>query len=146
MNTILNACGPIINNLGTNCNDVEIVCIICATTVLVIIILSIASCCWHSKSLAAEADLKKHEFEREEARKNNEQSRKHADEDRKNNANAAKSAPTQKTNSEKATELLKELAAIVKPKDGDINNDILNQVVDIYEKLKKDFNDEKSAQ
>lgn len=145
MNTILNACTPIISNHETNCNDVEIVYIVCATIVLIIIILSFASCCWHSKNLAAEADLKKQEFERGETRKDNEQKRKQADEDRKNNSNANKSTPPQKTSSEKATDLLKELSAIVKSKEGDINKDTLNKVVDIYEKLKKDFNDEKLA-
>lgn len=153
MNTVLNACAPVINAAGTNCCDVKIVMIVCITIGIIVLIVAIAAYKWHKKSLCAELnlkekelELKKEEFEREEKRKENEQKRRWAEEDRKKkeNSNAIESTPPQRTNSEKAAELLEELTALVKPKEGNINKDTLDLIVNLYKKLKKDFDDEKT--
>lgn len=118
MNIIMSACAPIIKEATTNCCDVKIVISICITVGIIVLIIATATCEWHEKSLNVEIELKKQEFE-------------------------SKTASSQKTNSEKATDLLKELSALVKSKEGDVNKETLDQMVDIYKTLKKDFDDEK---
>lgn len=140
MNTIMNACAPVINEATTNCCDVEIVISICITVAVIVLIVAIAAYLWHRKSLSTEVELKEKELEFEKVRKNNEQM------SNTGNANVAKSTPSQKTNSEKAKDLLKELSALVKPKEGDINKDILDHMVALYDKLKKGFDDEKTTE
>lgn len=129
MNTILNVCAPVINEAMTNCCDVEIVMIVCKTVGVIVLIIAIATCVWHCLSLCALNKMKEQEL---------------AIEKEKNNKEKDIKVP-EKTNSEKATGLLKELTALVKPKEGDVNKEKLDQMVELYKKLKKDFDDDEAV-
>ena len=131
MNTILNACAPVINAAATNCNDVTIVITICIAIVLIVLAIAVASCIWHCQSLCAARKMKEQELAVEK--------------EKMNGSKQQVTAAPEKTNSQKTTELLKELAAMVKTKDGDFNKDTIDQMVELYKQLKKDFDDEKSA-
>ena len=131
MNTILNACAPVINAAATNCSDVEIVKIICITVGIVVFIIAAATSIWHCQSLCAARKMKEQELAVEK--------------EKMNGSKQQVTAAPEKTNSQKTTELLKELAAMVKTKDGDFNKDTIDQMVELYKQLKKDFDDEKSA-
>ncbi len=132
MNTVLNACAPVINAAATNCNDVTIVITICIAIVIIVLMIAVAACIWHCQSLWAARKMKEQEWA--------------AEKEKMNSSKQQVTAAPEKTNSQKTTELLKELAAMVKPKDGDFNKDTIDQMVELYKQLKKDFDDEKSAE
>ena len=72
MNTILNACAPVINAAATNCCDVEIVKIICITVGIVVFIIAAATCIWHCQSVSNAIKMKEQEIEYEKEKRKSE--------------------------------------------------------------------------
>lgn len=134
---VVDSTQPYIQEAGTNCNDVAIVFLICATIVAIALITKCAILSWKSKEIKAEE--KKREFQKEKEKIESER-RQAADDKNRNNMLEDESRKKKAVLLEKELQILKELC--YETKDGDTQ---LKAYGDDIERYFKEINSERGV-
>ena len=135
---------PVVKEAETNCNDVTIAIIICATAVLIVLIVAVAARLWRKQSKDEAIELNKQKQQHEKDMKEREFEHNEKEDNRKKVQYFEKLAKEQehergKNNYQKYEEFVEKMVNLAKNSEGTINEDILIKLFETFDTFKDKF-------
>lgn len=135
---VVSACQPSIPETQANWADVEIAKWICLTVIVVALIIAITIGYCYRKRIIAEKEQEQMKFDNQQAEENNKQQRE-IERDKYEESKKGNGLNKQKSDDEKAVDILKDIATLSRDKDKKTDNVTATELYKLFAEIKKDL-------